>query len=150
MTTPLLIDDLTRHPDLAVLERGVLQEIAATAQRMSVAPYNALLREGEAATSLFLLVEGVVRAGRTRPDGSQAYFAEAGPGTLLAVVEAADGGAATATFTALGPCTVLAIPLHVLKSRSAMAFALKEVLALDLARRLRAANGRAPGVADAS
>lgn len=136
--------DLSDHPLLNRLtdeDRSVLETLSS---RRALQPAEAIYREGEAANTLFVLLDGMARLSCTRPDGAQQKLGVLKPGALLGV-SGLGGGVRPATAASMGPSTVLEVPQSLLDGRprtpeGRLAMALREVVALAQNHQLRAAN----------
>jgi CRP/FNR family transcriptional regulator, cyclic AMP receptor protein len=99
-----------------------------------------LLSEGDRSTHLLLIARGRVKVSRVAANGYALVLAIRGPGDLLGEMVAVDGGARSATVTALDPVTVLVIPAAAfadfLGEEQGASLALAELMAW----RLRAAD----------
>jgi hypothetical protein len=90
------------------LERALSVQLMHGAAKPAIRHLKAgqtLVRQGEAGTDVFLLLDGVLR---TERDGEQ--LAEYGPGALLGERAHLEGGRRTSTLTALTACRVASVP----------------------------------------
>lgn len=93
------LDKLLARSDLfGVLTAEELRTVAAAAQRRLIGPGVAVIREGEAGQSLFIIVEGVLEVAfvRDRPDLAR----QLGPGELFGEYSLLTGAPRSATVTA--------------------------------------------------
>ena len=65
---------------------------------------DVLLRQGEPGTHVLALTAGRVKAVRSELDGTEILLAVRGPGEVIGVIAVMDGGARSATVTAMEPC----------------------------------------------
>jgi hypothetical protein len=83
---------------------GQLMHGAAKPRIENVKAETALIRQGEAGTTVYLLLDGVVRVER---DGQS--LAEYGPGVMLGERALLEDGTRTSTVTAVTPCRVASV-----------------------------------------
>jgi len=87
------------------LFRGIpvdgLGALLAAAGRKRLASGDVLFRQGDAADSLFLLIEGRLRATQTAPDGQQIIIRYVGPGEIAGYTVLAGGDVHPGTVTAV-------------------------------------------------
>jgi len=124
---------------LGLLEDQDIDWLVGIGRRCSVAAGEVLVREGTAATDLFVVVEGNVDVsvgGRV--------LAQIGQGEVVGEISLLDSRPSSATVTAAGPTLLLAVSFTELKAKLArdMAFAarLYQALGVFLAQRLRRQN----------
>ncbi|MBZ5589125.1 MAG: cyclic nucleotide-binding domain-containing protein [Acidobacteriia bacterium] len=86
-----------------------LEELLSKTTVRSFAPSEAILREGDPSTSLFLIEEGEVEVQTTDPSGRQLFLAKLGPGEFFGEVAALTGKPRTATIVATKAVTVIEI-----------------------------------------
>ncbi len=106
-------------PRIAVLERlsifagagrPALERLASAAEEVDVAPGEAIVREGEPAEAIFVLVEGRVEVtSRGEAGGEPAVLREMEPGTYFGEIGVLEGIPRTATVTAIERCHCLRI-----------------------------------------
>jgi CRP-like cAMP-binding protein len=90
------------------LERTLSVQLMHGGQKPKVTHLKAgdtLVRQGEAGSDLYLVLDGVIRVDR---DGEQ--LAEYGPGALLGERSHLGGGTRTSTLIAVTPCRVASVP----------------------------------------
>ena len=111
----------------AALPRELLDPLLARGEERSYADGELLMRLGEPADALFLVLEGTVRVERP------GRFTRLGAGDLVGEIEVLAGGPRIANIHAEGPVRVLRVPrdalLVALEADSRAAMALIEVLA---------------------
>jgi CRP-like cAMP-binding protein len=97
-------------PDLDLVARNELFQgipadgvglLLAAAVRKRLAVGDALFRQGDAADSLFLLIEGRLRASQTTQDGQQIIIRYIGPGEIAGYTVLAGGDIHPGTVTAV-------------------------------------------------
>ncbi|MDX3101454.1 MULTISPECIES: Crp/Fnr family transcriptional regulator [Nonomuraea] len=76
----------------------------------SYAVGDVLVRQGETGAFVLCLTAGKIKVTRSEPDGSEVLLAVRGPGEVVGVIAAIDGGRRSATVTALQPCVAYALP----------------------------------------
>jgi len=87
-----------------------LARLAAVGERRSFAKDDLVMKQGDAATSLFVLLSGEVSVVREHPDLSEpVQLAILGPGEVVGEMGLLDGEARSATVTALGPMVAMEI-----------------------------------------
>ncbi|MFT5584126.1 MAG: CRP-like cAMP-binding protein [Cognaticolwellia sp.] len=136
---------LGEHPLFKSLDEQALAHLLAHCQVLDFGPAHAIAREGSAADSCFVLLDGQARATRTRPNGAQDELARVAPGGVFGLVGFVGKGQRPCTYGALGPCSVLCIQASVLDvpartPQAKQVLALRELLALGLQSQLRVAN----------
>jgi CRP-like cAMP-binding protein len=146
-TTEQILEILTEHELLGRLDAETLSSVALAATERSLAPLEAVARQGQPADRFFLLLEGRCRATATRPDGGQLTLSVLKPGSLFGLVGLMDHAERPATFAALEPSRLLELPAQLLQGapstrEGAAALAITEVLAISLNHQLRSANQR--------
>jgi hypothetical protein len=90
------------------LERTLSVQLMHGAQRpkiMHLAAGQALVRQGETGSDVYLVLDGVIQIER---DGE--HLGECGPGALLGERSHLEGGIRTATLTAVTPCRIASVP----------------------------------------
>lgn len=142
---PSLEEFLQAHPLFQALSEEAVAHLLRHAELVEFGPAHAISREGAAAEDCFVLVEGLARATRTRPNGAQEELARLGPGGVFGLVGFVGQGQRPCTYAALAPCKVLCLRASVLEAapRSPevqQVLALRELLALALQSQLRVAN----------
>ncbi|MCB9761440.1 MAG: cyclic nucleotide-binding domain-containing protein [Alphaproteobacteria bacterium] len=138
---------IAAHPLLGHLSgelRGALSERVKVRQLI---PGEAITREGSTATRWYVLVEGLVRVSRTRPDGGQEVLGRLKPGALFGCMGVCDGQPRSSTTAAIGPSRCLEFPADLLLGaprtlEGRLSLALRAVLAVAMNMQLRAANQR--------
>ncbi len=95
-----------RNPD--VLDAGELRGIAHHAVKRRYPPKAVVVSQGDRSDSLFIVVEGRLRAFVSDESGREATLSEMGPGEYFGEV-ALDEGPRSATVMTLEPCTLLVV-----------------------------------------
>jgi CRP/FNR family transcriptional regulator, cyclic AMP receptor protein len=107
---------------------------------------TAILKEGEAGHSLFVITEGQVRLSKVVPGVGEEALSILRAGELFGEVEFFDGGPSTANAIAHADCEVLAIPhremASMLSSRPGLASKFFWAFGRTLSSRLREADHR--------
>jgi hypothetical protein len=106
-------------PRIAVLERlsifagagrAALERLAAAAEEVDLPAGEVIVREGEPAQAIFVLVEGRVEVtSRGEAGGAPVALREMKPGTYFGEIGVLEGIPRTATVTAIEPCHCLRI-----------------------------------------
>jgi CRP-like cAMP-binding protein len=99
-----------KHPDIAILARSelfrglpetVLAEAQATSFRKRVAAGEAVIHQGDAADSLYLVVVGRLRVTQATSEGQQVIIRYLGPGELIGYAALSGGESHPGTVTAV-------------------------------------------------
>jgi CRP/FNR family transcriptional regulator, cyclic AMP receptor protein len=126
----------------AGLDRRQLEQLGALCVRKRYRAREVVLKKGDPALQLFVIVTGRLKALTTGADGRQAALNIMGPGEVFGEVAVLDGQPRSATITAIEPCELLVIHrnelFHFLERSPSAALKLLEVLA----RRLRTLSER--------
>jgi hypothetical protein len=105
------------EPRIAILEglgifasasRPILERLAAACTEVEVPARTAIVREGEPADAIYVIVEGLVEVTARGEDGAaERKLREMGPGTYFGEIGVLERIPRTATVTALVPCRLL-------------------------------------------
>jgi CRP/FNR family transcriptional regulator, cyclic AMP receptor protein len=143
MTKPRVSSESLLH---ALGDRG-LSALLQLGTRRRYAAREVVVRQGDPATAVYVVVQGRLKVAVAAPDGREAALNLLGPGQVLGEVAVLDGGERSATVIALEESELLVIPrdafVGYLESSSRASFRLLEVLA----RRLRLLTQRTEAVA---
>lgn len=124
----------------AALDEADIRAVLSLAHGEQYPARQVIFREGEAGDRLLVLLEGRVKISLTSPEGKEAILSILEPGQLIGEMSLLDGGARSATVTAMDACRFLAIwrrDFHAfLERHPRVALALLQALSL----RLRATN----------
>jgi CRP-like cAMP-binding protein len=135
-------DVLARTSVFASLDRRQLEQLGGLCVRKRYRAREVVLKKGDPALQLFVIVSGRLKALTSGSDGRQAALNIMGPGEVFGEVAVLDGQPRSATITAIEPCELLVIHrnelLHFLERSPSAALKLLEVLA----RRLRLLSER--------
>lgn len=146
MDAETLIDRLARHPLLEGLTADEVQVIAENGQLIHVAPPDTLLRQGEPADELCLLLSGSVRVIMRGERGFKHELATVEAGGTLGELGLLGGGERGATVKPLEPADCFILPAAsvqaMLDERESAAIKLFERLARTVATRLTLMNAR--------
>jgi len=132
----------------ALLFFGILNDadvewMIAAGVKQPLNPGDVLIQEGKPATSIFLVLEGLVSVNAQHARNQE--VARLGPGEILGEMSFVDSRPPSATVRALQPCTVLVIPRRVLEARLAedVSFAARfyRAIAVFLSDRVRSTMG---------
>ncbi len=136
---------LQEHSLFRALSPQAVAHLLGHAQLVEYGPAHAISREGVAVEECFVLIEGLARASRTRPNGAQEELARLGPGGVFGLVGFVGQGQRPCTYAALAPSKILCVRSSVLDAAPRSpevqhVLALRELLALALQSQLRVAN----------
>jgi len=101
---------LTEHPYFRDLDRRQITEIARQAMMRALLRGEILALEGEPCTTVYLLLEGRVRALKMSPQGREQVVRELRPPQAIYLAPALDGGPLPATTRAATRATLVAFP----------------------------------------
>jgi CRP/FNR family cyclic AMP-dependent transcriptional regulator len=123
---------LRQTPLFAALGEKDLLALSSDLKPSDYARNEIIFRQGDAGSSLFVILKGKVRIFETRPSGDETSITIYGAGDLIGEFAVLDDGPRSAAALAIEPCTLLQI------SRDRFLFHLHEVpeLGLQLARLL--------------
>jgi len=128
------------------LDRGELDALLSLAVRKRYKARDVVLKKGDPALQIFVIVSGRLKAITAGGEGRRATLSIMGPGEVFGEVAVFDGEPRSATITALEPCELLMIQrndfVHFLERSPRVAVKLLEVLA----RRLRRLSERVEDV----
>lgn len=100
-------DNFERNPLFAILDATGRNFVRSLMTQRELERGWVLFREGERGESLFVIVEGRIKVGRSNWDGRQNVVAILGPGELFGELSVFDGGPRTMTATAIGHVLLL-------------------------------------------
>lgn len=100
---------LAQHPYFRDLNSGQIAEVARHATVRTLMRGEVLALEGEPCTTVYLLLEGRVRAVKMSPQGREQVVRELRPPQAVYLVPALDGGPLPATTRAATRATLVAI-----------------------------------------
>lgn len=135
-----LLQKLPEHSLLRALEQDELEALLAQARETTARKGDALIRQGDDADSLFILLDGQARVTVYSANGREIVLEYAGPGTVLGEIALLDGGTRTASVIAMGPVRYLVLPRSVFERVLAENHRIALRLMRELAARLRRAN----------
>lgn len=135
-----LLQKLPEHSLLKALEQEELEALLAQARETTARKGDALIRQGDDADSLLILLEGQTRVTVYSANGREIVLEYAGPGTVLGEIALLDGGTRTASVIAMGPVRYLTLPRSVFERVLAENHRIALRLMRELAARLRRAN----------
>ncbi len=120
------------------LDSPELVKVAALANIRLVAAREVVVAQGEPAAALFAIARGRLKVVSSGPDGRDAALGIMGEGEVFGEVALIDGGARSATCTALEPCDLIVIErlqfLQLLDDSPSISVKLLHVLAQRLRR----------------
>lgn len=135
-----LLQKMPENSLLKVLEPGELEALLAQARETTARKGDALIRQGDDADSLLILIEGQARITVYSANGREIVLEYAGPGTVLGEIALLDGGTRTASVIAMGPVRYLTLPRSVFERVLEENHRIALRLMRELAARLRRAN----------
>lgn len=124
-------------PYFAGLSPQALTDLAARASQRTYARREIIVLEGEPGRAVYFVVSGQVRVFKLSPEGREQVLDRLGPGGVLNLVPAFDGGPNPASAEAVNVATLYAIPVEDLQVAVRRNPALAEAFLADLAARLR-------------
>jgi CRP-like cAMP-binding protein len=120
------------------LDEAELDGLLSFAMRRRYKARDVVLRKGDPALQIFVIVQGRLKAITSGAEGRQATLSIMGPGEVFGEVAVLDGEPRSATITALEPCELMVLQrndfLHFLERSPRVAVKLLEVLARRLRR----------------
>ena len=116
------------------------QELSAGLVRGSAQRGAVIFNEGEEGDSLYIVLAGKVKIGRTTSDGRENMIAVLGPGEIFGELSLFDPGPRTATATAVTECELAKLDHDTLHPWLSRRPEVAEQLLRTLARRLRRTN----------
>lgn len=138
---------LRRSPLFADLSDAELAAVAALARSRSYEAKQTVVRQGDPADQLFVIVRGHLKAVTSDPEGRDTALSIMGPGEVCGEVSLLDGGDRSATMAALDACELLSIDgvafISFLETTPAVATKVLRVMA----RRLRNLTERSEDIA---
>lgn len=96
------------------LEASDLVDVVGRMRRIQFEVNQMIFSRGDAAREMFFVLEGRVRLSVLSLEGRELSFAHAGPGELFGEIATLDGGERTASATAIGAVTAMALPQRAL------------------------------------
>lgn len=129
---------LERASIFAELEPKQLDQLAALAVRKRFRARDVVLRKGDPALQIYIILRGRLKTITSGGEGRHAALSIMGPGEVFGEVAVLDGEPRSATITALEPCELVIIQrndfFHFLERAPSAAIKLLEVLAKRLRR----------------
>jgi CRP-like cAMP-binding protein len=128
-------------PLLAGLDAAALASFDAILEPVSFPPGAALVRQGQAADSAFVIESGTAEVVTALPGGGEARIAEVGPGAVIGEMALLEGGVRSASViarTALSACVIEREGFRLLLAqRNRAACTVQQRITRELCRRLR-------------
>jgi CRP/FNR family transcriptional regulator, cyclic AMP receptor protein len=141
-----LRDVLSRNPAFRDLDPRSLAELRALARLRTFGPQEVVFRQGDVGDGLFVIATGFLKVSFSGPTGTTTTLSVMGPTEMFGELSLLDGGARSATVTAVTRAELLSIDrepfLKLFRSRPSVAIALVELVA----RRLRRLSERSDDV----
>jgi CRP/FNR family transcriptional regulator, cyclic AMP receptor protein len=126
------------------LEPGLLRQIATLVRPRQCPPREIVVQQGDPGDGLYNINTGYLKVTLAGPTGTSSTLSIMGPGEMFGELSLLDGGARSATVTAITRCELGAIAfLRLFESRPNLGIALMEVVA----RRLRRLSERSDDLA---
>ncbi|WP_233358893.1 Crp/Fnr family transcriptional regulator [Thermomonospora amylolytica] len=120
----------------AELPTGVWDEFCRLGIAQNADPGRILLRQGETADHVVVLLSGRVKITLVDRDGRAIVLAVRGPGEVLGEIAVLDGATRSASVTAIDPCRVRVVPVPVFLQKLRL-LNVEDVLVRHTLRRLR-------------
>jgi CRP-like cAMP-binding protein len=124
-----------------------LRQINALVRPRTVGPRELVVQQGDPGDGLYVIAAGYLKVTLTGPTGTTSTLSIMGPGEMFGELSLLDGGARSATVTAITRCELLAIErqsfLRLFESRPNLGITIMEVVA----RRLRRLSERSDDLA---
>ena len=109
-----IVERLRETPLFAGVDDGPLRELVARGEIVDLAQGETLIRQGEEADALFVVLDGELEVTRQSGD-SRIPLAVVGPGSLQGEIAALEGGRRLASVAATREAEVLRIPVDALR-----------------------------------
>lgn len=103
MTTPVRPTDYTRGAAFSMMGAEQVQNLFDRARPVRLRRGQVLFHEDEPGDTLYVIVQGKIKVGRTSADGRENLIAVLGPGEMLGELSLFDPGPRTASATAVVP-----------------------------------------------
>ena len=133
-------DVLRRTPLFATLDQDSSASLRASMSEIELARGEVLFHEGDPGDSLYVVLRGKVKLGRTSGDGRENLVAVLGPGEMFGELSLFDPGPRSAGATALVDSTLLGLSQDELTPWLATRPDVARALLRAIARRLRRTN----------
>jgi len=135
------VDDvLRRTPLFATLDQDAAASLRASMSEIELARGELLFHEGDPGDSLYVVLRGKIKLGRTSGDGRENLVAVLGPGEMFGELSLFDPGPRSAGATALVDSTLLGLSSDELTPWLATRPDVARALLRAIARRLRRTN----------
>jgi CRP/FNR family cyclic AMP-dependent transcriptional regulator len=135
------VDDvLRRTPLFATLDVDAAASLRASMNEIELARGELLFHEGDPGDSLYVVLRGKIKLGRTSGDGRENLVAVLGPGEMFGELSLFDPGPRSAGATALVDSTLLGLSSDELTPWLATRPDVARALLRAIARRLRRTN----------
>ena len=133
-------DVLRRTPLFATLDQDAAQSLRTSMNEIELARGDLLFHEGDPGDSLYVVLRGKIKLGRTSGDGRENLVAVLGPGEMFGELSLFDPGPRSAGATALVDSTLLGLSSDELTPWLATRPDVARALLRAIARRLRRTN----------
>ena len=133
-------DVLRRTPLFATLDQDAAASLRASMTEIELARGDLLFHEGDPGDSLYVVLRGKIKLGRTSGDGRENLVAVLGPGEMFGELSLFDPGPRSAGATALVDSTLLGLSSDELTPWLATRPDVARALLRAIARRLRRTN----------
>jgi CRP-like cAMP-binding protein len=136
------MDGESAKPFLDRLEPADRTALLNRARRVSYNAGAGIIAEGDAADTVFFLLEGEALAVRCSAEGRSVSYRDIVPGDLFGEIAALDGGARTADVLARTACVAGMLPVRAFEAALAASPSLTLAVVRHLARLIRASGER--------
>ena len=133
-------DVLRRTPLFATLDQDAAASLRSSMSEIELARGELLFHEGDPGDSLYVVLRGKIKLGRTSGDGRENLVAVLGPGEMFGELSLFDPGPRSAGATALVDSTLLGLSSDELTPWLATRPDVARALLRAIARRLRRTN----------
>jgi len=144
---PVSSDDLQRQPLLRQLSPDALSLIASQMRSRRYQPGQLIALEGDPSAEVSFVAQGLLRQRHLSEEGRQHVMGYLGPGAVLGLIPALDGGPHLASVDALTEATLYVIPNERLIEQMAAQADLARQISLHMAREARRLGEMVKGLA---
>jgi CRP/FNR family cyclic AMP-dependent transcriptional regulator len=134
------IEVIRQAPLFTALDDEAADALLESMSNLSLGRAEVLFREGDPGRSLYVIVDGKIKLGRTSPDGRENLLAILGPGEMFGELSVFDPGPRNATATAVAETSLVELGSDQLNAWLFGRPAVAQQLLSALARRLRRTN----------
>lgn len=134
------IEVIRQAPLFTALDDEAADALLDSMSNLSLGRTEVLFREGDPGRSLYVIVDGKIKLGRTSSDGRENLLAVLGPGEMFGELSLFDPGPRNATATAVAETALVELSSEQLNAWLIGRPAVAQQLLSALARRLRRTN----------